>query len=316
MRVIPEGRAWAIPPIPVALAFLLLVAPGLGGSHQAQAQVIRGKLFDNETRLPVINGTVTLFDDSLGASVARTLTGSDGRFILRVPRPGQYTLRGWGLGYRGGLEPRLVLAEGDSVVMDLYLMPDPLELEPLRISAERVRSELERQGFFQRREQGRGFFLTPSQLKAHPPITEAELLDRAPFVELQRSWLGSRVRMRSFGQACDPTIFIDNNPIAKGEMVEDFVRFPGRRGPRGISRARRDSERAGHGLRDLWRDHDMDGLERAALTEGRGRWALGGWEAFPPFPAVDCGPAPPGPTWSGLREESPVGPSSERKGPE
>jgi len=190
---------------------------------------VQGRLLDNETRLPVINGTVTLLD-SLGVSVARVLTDSEGRFTLRAGTPGRYTLRGRGLGYRGGLQPRLDLGEGEEVTMDLHLDPEPLEMEPLEVSAERVRSELERQGFFRRRERGNGFFLTPARLKARPPVSEVEVIGRAPFVEIERSWNGSRVLMRSTGRACEPAIFVDNvevrgsafgNPI----IVEDHVNF-------------------------------------------------------------------------------------------
>jgi hypothetical protein len=83
---------------------------------------------------------------------------------------------------------------------------------------------LERQGFYERRERGRGFFLTPLQLKARPPITEAEVLGRAPFVEIRRSWTGSTVRMREGGRACKPKIFVDDFP-AYGSTLEDYVNF-------------------------------------------------------------------------------------------
>jgi hypothetical protein len=127
------------------------------------------------------------------------------------------------LGYRGGLQPRFVLAAGDELIMDVYLDPDPIELEPIVARAERIRRELERQGFFRRRELRNGFFLTPAQLRTRPPVTEAELLGRSPFVEVHRGWNGSRISMRSAGRECEPKLFVDNIEIRPNSSRQDHV---------------------------------------------------------------------------------------------
>ena len=221
MQPRPKRRHWSVPLSFVFFTLTFLLAPIFLGP--LQAQVVSGRLLDNESRRPVVNGTVTLAD-SLGRSVARVLTDSDGQFTVRAPQPGRYTLRGWGLGYRGGLQPRFDLGEGEEITTDLYLVPDPLVMDPLEVSAERVRSELERQGFYERMAKRRGFFLTPSHLKTRPPITEAEVIARAPFVEIDRSWTGSRVLMLSGGRRCRPDILVDNFGVT-GEHLEDNVNF-------------------------------------------------------------------------------------------
>jgi hypothetical protein len=201
----------------------------------AEAQTIHGRLIDNETRRGVVNGTVALLD-SLGIAVARVLSGSEGNFIIHAPRPGTYTLRGSGLGYRGGLQPRADVAEGQELQVDIYLAPEPIALEPLSITGNRVRQELERQGFWRRRENGTGFFLTPGQLAVRPPVTEAELLDRAPFVYLDRTkrWSGTVPTMRSFGEECVPAVLVDDIPVPVGRpmgihqpppTLEEYVNF-------------------------------------------------------------------------------------------
>ena len=128
------------------------------------------------------------------------------------------------MGYRGGLQAELDLAEGDTVDTDIYLVPAPLELDPIQVSAERIRSELELRGFYRRREIGHGFFLTPEQLKARPPVTEAELVARAPFVELNRMWNGTQIQMRYRGRPCTPILFVDDIEV-RGGNLEDFVNF-------------------------------------------------------------------------------------------
>jgi hypothetical protein len=204
--------------------WLILGGFALAGlTENGVAQVVRGHLVDYRTRSPVINGNVAL-RDSIGAVVARTATDDEGAYQLRARTPGTYSLLAVGLGYRTTpIEPFPMMA-GDTITIDISLNPDPLVLDPLLVSAERIRTELQRQGFYERMELGRGFFLTPEQLKRRPPITEAEVIRRAPFVEINRTWTGSTARMRYRGRQCRPLIFVDDMP-AMGVTLEDHVNF-------------------------------------------------------------------------------------------
>jgi hypothetical protein len=208
---------------PLGLFLILWSLAQCGGWQAANAQVVRGHLYDFRTRSPVINGNVAL-RDSIGAVVARTATGDDGAYELRARTSGTYSLLAVGLGYRTTpIEPFEIMA-GDTVTIDISLNPDPLRLDPLLVSAERIRTELQRQGFYERMERGRGFFLTPEALKRRPPITEAEVIRRAPFVEINRTWTGSTVRMRNKGRQCRPLILVDDMP-GMGTTLEDHVNF-------------------------------------------------------------------------------------------
>lgn len=101
------------------LAFL--PPPTLAGP--VGGQTVSGRLLDSESRLPIGSGTVALFD-VVGAPVARTLTDVEGHFALQAPGPGRYLLRARASGYRGGLEPRFDLDQGQEVTTDLFLVPD------------------------------------------------------------------------------------------------------------------------------------------------------------------------------------------------
>src|SRR6266550_8610443 len=61
-------------------------------------QVVVGQVVDAASAAPVGDGFVVLLDE-LGKEVARTLTASDARFVLRAPRPGRYQLRSERIGY-------------------------------------------------------------------------------------------------------------------------------------------------------------------------------------------------------------------------
>ncbi len=139
------------------------------------------------------------------------------------PHPGPFSIRARGLGYHGFPVP-VTLVEGREVTADVYLRPDPLSLEPLLVTAEQIRTELERRGFFRRMEKKHGFFMSPAYLKRRPPISVAEVIGRAPFVDIHRAWNGSQISMRVSGETCEPDIYVDDMPAA-GLTLEEHVDF-------------------------------------------------------------------------------------------
>src|SRR5258705_7676332 len=68
------------------------------------SQVVTGAVVDSAMTTPVGEGFVVLLGEG-GREVARTLTGADGRFSLRAPRPGRYRLRSERIGYVAFVAP-------------------------------------------------------------------------------------------------------------------------------------------------------------------------------------------------------------------
>jgi hypothetical protein len=172
--------------------------------------VVEGRLYDNQTGAVVVNGNVAL-RDSVGAVVVRAATDVQGRFSLRAPGPGRYSLLAAGLGYRTTPTGWIELVEEGITDFDIFLHPKPIELAPLLVTAERIRTELQRQGFYKRMEKGYGHFITPEEIRMRPPINEMELVMRAPFVYRDPAFLGSesRIQLRAMGRACTPVLFVD-----------------------------------------------------------------------------------------------------------
>ena len=193
-------------------------------------QVVEGRLFDNETRGSVINGNVAL-RDTMGAVVARTATDAEGRFTLRAPEAGTYSILAVGLGYRSTPTGPIEVRMGAATTLEIFLLPKPLQLDPLVVTAERIRTELQRQGFYQRKEKGYGYFLSPEDLRMRPPINELEVIRRAPFIYLDPQYLGSeqRIIMRAFGRQCVPILYVDGVERqwwpGRAGVVQDWVNF-------------------------------------------------------------------------------------------
>ncbi|MFC1791711.1 carboxypeptidase regulatory-like domain-containing protein [Gemmatimonadota bacterium] len=215
---------WRGVPFLFLLSFLALLAP----PTPIHGQVVRGHLLDNETRQPIISGAVALMD-SLGGAVARTLTNEEGAFELTAPEPGMYTLMAAGMGYRSTPSGRLDLINNQLITIDMHLLPKPLRLEPIMVTAERIRAELARQGFYDRRDSGRGFFVSPEEIRRRPPINELEVIRRAPFVYMNPGREGNAMIMRAMGDTCTPILFVDGWEISwfpgRVGIVEDWVNF-------------------------------------------------------------------------------------------
>ena len=108
-------------------ALFVLTAAHSGLPDLATGQTVRGHLFDNETRHAVVNGSVAL-RDTLGSLVARTGTDEDGAFVLKAPGPGTYSLLAVGMGYRSAPSGNFYVGQEDTVTMDVFLNPAPLEI--------------------------------------------------------------------------------------------------------------------------------------------------------------------------------------------
>jgi Carboxypeptidase regulatory-like domain/TonB-dependent Receptor Plug Domain len=113
--------------IPFLFALFVVLSVGVVAAPQAQAQVVRGTLLDAEVGLPIA-GAVVLLLDSENATRVRVRTDGKGRFGLRAPGVGEYTLFAQREGYA-------------STVSEVFTLSAGQELElPLSISALRAAS--------------------------------------------------------------------------------------------------------------------------------------------------------------------------------
>jgi hypothetical protein len=71
---------------------VLLAAAASGGVSSAQAQQIRGRVVDEQSRNALVESTVTLYADGDSTRIDRAGTAADGFFTLTAPGPGQYRI--------------------------------------------------------------------------------------------------------------------------------------------------------------------------------------------------------------------------------
>jgi hypothetical protein len=110
------------------LAAILLSGYPLAGA----AQTVQGQLVDAGTGAPVEGALVLLLSEA-GEEAAGYLTNPAGRFILRAPTPGTYTLRAERIGYATTTSGPFSLAQGQQLTLHLETAETAIELEGIRV---------------------------------------------------------------------------------------------------------------------------------------------------------------------------------------
>jgi len=176
-------------------------------------QGVQGWIREPGSRAPIRGAQVTL-RQTPGTVVVTGETSSRGFFRLRTPVPGTYALEAEALGYGEALAEGLTVEEGRLEVVNIEMAPAPLALEPLVAVAEPRRFQLEVQGFYDRREHGFGYFVTPEQLESWTPMDFAQVFRRLPGLTVLGG-AGPLARILAYrpnvkdGPYCEPQLYVD-----------------------------------------------------------------------------------------------------------
>lgn len=187
-------------------------------------QAVQGHLTDSRTKFAVSGASVALRDDT-GSVVARANGNFLGAFRIIAPGPGTYSLLAEAMGYRSTDSESFEVEEGEAVTIDLALTPDPLVMDTLSVVSRRRRvvAKLEEQGFYERQRAGAGSFLTPEQIRRWPAISAVDVLQHAPFVQVERRGFNSRITVMKYGE-CVPSLYIDGSKLQPGFDLDSTVR--------------------------------------------------------------------------------------------
>jgi hypothetical protein len=113
--------------------FLRALCSCVLGASTLSAQAVRGAVVARGTNQPV-GGAVVLLLDAKGAQVAGTLSDSAGRFLLKAPAPGTYTLRIERTGLASVTTPALSLAAGQTMPYQVAASLAPVTLPTVTVS--------------------------------------------------------------------------------------------------------------------------------------------------------------------------------------
>ncbi len=188
------------------LPLILLLIPGA----QALSQTVRGKVLESGSETPIILAEVVLLDTAM-AVVDQTFSAHDGAFILQSPRPGSFYVRAGAMGYLTKVDGIVDLGDGGILPILFFLVPDPVIMEGFEVTAERERMEesLEIQGFYERKAEGGGYFITPEEIEKREIRNFQQLFQRSS-IEVSGGLTHTILRVRGrCPETVLPQVYVD-----------------------------------------------------------------------------------------------------------
>lgn len=116
--------------IPALLLIVLALVPSI-----AESQVVRGQLLNGGTGLP-LEGAMIVLQGPTGEA-GGVLSNAAGRFFIRAPEAGTFSLRADRIGHASTISDAFTLAMGDTVDVSMVAEVQAIQLERLEISGER-----------------------------------------------------------------------------------------------------------------------------------------------------------------------------------
>lgn len=216
-------------------ALLVSTVSGPGSPPQLHAQTVRGLVTDAATGAAIPLATVTLVSES-GARVSSVLSTDEGFYLVTGDGSGRYLVRATAPGYLPGRGGPLLLEAEDALVFEVRLDVAPIDLEGLVVEGERqgsIQGYLNRRGFWDRLEEGRGQFLTPGDVLASDAMFTPHLLRGLDQVIPQYGaspWNMWPLLGVAENRGCEPRTWVDdvwvNRPdfgIREGTGLDDIV---------------------------------------------------------------------------------------------
>jgi len=190
----------------LALVCLVVAAP-------ATAQIVTGLVVDRSTREPIVGASVILLEPD-GRVRKMAITDDTGTYSITAPSPGRYTLRVDAPGYNTHNEQQFAVLAGRRLEIDMSLI-SYVELPAVTVTADSVPfapGPLE--GFYERKEMGRGVFITRDEIETMGVPRFTDLLRMRPSVEVVATG-GSQYTIRikgtmRIGGDCPPQLWVDN----------------------------------------------------------------------------------------------------------
>ncbi len=113
-----------------------MLAVACVAASEASGQVVRGRIGDGGDDQGVGGAMVTLLDRS-SVEQDRTLTRSDGHFLVQARESGEFRVRVERIGYATTFSEFVRVAVGDTVTLDVSSVPEAIRLDGVVASADR-----------------------------------------------------------------------------------------------------------------------------------------------------------------------------------
>jgi len=144
----------------------------------ARAQTLTGVVLDSVSQAPVVGARILLLD-SAGTAIKALTTSSDGQFTFSIPHLGDYRLLIGRIGYPISISKPFVFSSAFTARVSLSLPSNPITLDTVTVVAREIERRLPYlvdAGFYRRRQEGFGHFLTRAEIAKRDPLILTDLL--------------------------------------------------------------------------------------------------------------------------------------------
>lgn len=190
-------------------------------------QVIAGVLLDSESGAPIPVGDIAVVDSAM-KPIRAGKTDLRGRFSIRYTHDQPVMVYASALSYRAYLDGPFDIAEGDTLVLEFRIDPQPLSVDSIFVSVDQRQRRLEVSGFYERRRSALGgVFLEYSDLENKPATRTSDFFVQIPGVTVVPVGGGlsrARVLIRN---RCQPNLFVDGVKVGGGRrrpLIDEIVR--------------------------------------------------------------------------------------------
>jgi hypothetical protein len=190
----------------VARIALLAVFAGTLAPGSAAGQRVRGRVVEAVTENGLPGATLQLLDQG-GATVASTIAGVAGAFLLSAPAAAHYTLSVEHIGYARTSHGPIQLADDQVAELTLRMPVEVIPLLPIEVEVDARIGKLERVGFYDRKQIGQGTFIDREQISPFAR-TASDILRRVSGLRLIVQGYFTDVQARGVG-SCRPAIYLD-----------------------------------------------------------------------------------------------------------
>jgi len=208
----------------ISAALVLLAS--LAAPASARAQTIAGRVLDDLSEAPISFASVMLLD-STDTAVAWVESDSVGRFFIRAPGAGTYRLYADRMAYGEIFSETFPLQGVGSVELLVRMVPLPIEMDAMVVTAERRRMKLDQKGFYRRRNASMGYFFDMDEIARWDPLRVTDVVRDVPGVIVRRSRLGGLVALtQRFGRQCAMKVVVDGFKADVADGSLDFLVNP------------------------------------------------------------------------------------------
>lgn len=202
-----------------------------GLARRAEAQIIRGRIFEDSTRNAMGGATLSLLHESGEPTGRQVRSDTTGAFAITTPGAGRYVIVAHRVGFHEMTTPTIItLASGEVVVVELFLGRHAAPLSPITITERRsARPNALQEGFEERRRTGMGTYMTRDDIERRRARMVYDLLLGMPGVELRERGGGRVAMTRGTGSlSCQPLIYLDgvraNRSTDPASMVQSLLK--------------------------------------------------------------------------------------------